>query len=116
MVKSLMIDAPREKVWSALTETEHMRAWFSGADCEISELAPGGALTLRFAGGADVCGRILEVEKPEVFAYEIGDGPGDRHYMRIRFTLTAEQAGRTRLRLEESDSHQDRIKAVAEAL
>lgn len=115
MLKKLMITAPVDKVWATLTCDEHMKRWFSGADVQIDDLRPGGTMTLRFDGGRDVPARIVEVETERAFAYEIGEDPTDRHFMRVRFTLTP-QGERTLLSLEESNSHQDKIKSVAESL
>ncbi|WUI01405.1 SRPBCC domain-containing protein [Spirillospora sp. NBC_00431] len=118
---SATIEAPVEKVWATLTEGEQIARWFSGGgECTIDELAPGGTMTLGLAGGGTVRGHIVEVEPQRVFAYRIvneigGDGTGEPEYVHIRFMLTAD-GDRTRLRLEEENSHLDKIKAVAEAL
>ena len=43
------IAAPVERVWSLITEAEHLGKWFGDAGAEI-DLRPGGALRLPLGG------------------------------------------------------------------
>jgi len=115
------IEAPVETVWATLTKGEHIAQWFSGGgECVIHDLAPGGVMTFGLADGGTVRGHILAVEPQRVFAYQIvnamaDDTSGEPERVGITFTLTPD-GNRTRLRLEEENSHLDKIKAVAESL
>jgi uncharacterized protein YndB with AHSA1/START domain len=66
-------DAPRERVWQAFTEADHLIHWwgpkgFSVRDCEV-DLRPGGLFRygLRSPDGQDMCGRFVyrEITAPE---------------------------------------------------
>jgi uncharacterized protein YndB with AHSA1/START domain len=70
---SRVFDAPRDKVWRAWTEVEHLKQWwgpkgFSVTHCKL-DLRPGGLMhyCLRTPNGQEMWGRwaILEVAKPE---------------------------------------------------
>lgn len=72
-VISRVFDAPRDKVWRAWTEVEHLRQWwgpkgFSVTHCKL-DLRPGGQMhyCLRTPNGQEMWGRwaIREVAKPE---------------------------------------------------
>lgn len=119
-VQNAIIDAPAEKVWAAITEAEHIKKWFPEADHEIGELKPGGLMTFHFSDGGDVHAEIVEAEPNKVFSYRIvskvsDEDLTDTNSITVHFTLTP-YGDKTRLRLEESNSHQDKIKAVAESL
>ena len=46
--REVTIAAPIERVWSILTEAEHIGGWFADAGAEI-DLRPGGALVMHWA-------------------------------------------------------------------
>ena len=66
--REITIAAPVERVWSILTEAEHIGGWFADAGAEI-DLRPGGALTMLWARARRVRARIEAVEPPRRFAY-----------------------------------------------
>jgi uncharacterized protein YndB with AHSA1/START domain len=100
------IDAPVERVWSVLTEPEHVIGWFTKEAAEI-DLRPGGAMTLTFAQHGRVRARVEAVEPPRRFAYRwtahfAGDAePADGNSTLVEFILTPDGDG-TRLRVVES--------------
>jgi uncharacterized protein YndB with AHSA1/START domain len=69
---------PPEKVWRAVTEPEHLKAWFP-FQVEL-DLRVGGAMTFRDKGMV-LHGKVLELDPPRVFAF---DWQGEL----LRFELT----------------------------
>ena len=60
-------DASAEEVWSALTQPAPMSRWL-GAEVTI-EAEPGGAVQLRWPGGAQMTGSILRCIPPRLLEY-----------------------------------------------
>jgi uncharacterized protein YndB with AHSA1/START domain len=60
--RSVVLDAPADEIWSALTEPERVSDWF-GADVEW-DLQPGGRATFTFPDGRQRPARIDEVTPP----------------------------------------------------
>ncbi|MDB5811561.1 MAG: putative glutathione S-transferase-related transrane protein [Betaproteobacteria bacterium] len=86
LVLERVVDVPRELVWRAWTECEHLKKWFTPApwqtvDCEI-DLRPGGIFrtVMRSPEGQDFpnLGCYLEVIKNEKLAWTNALGPGFR--------------------------------------
>ena len=105
--RETMIAAPVERVWTLLTEAEHIGTWFGDAGAEI-DLRPGGALVLRWAEHGTVHGEVVAVEPPRRFAYRwaASTAQGDAELVAgnstlVEFTLAPESDG-TRLRVVES--------------
>ena len=101
------IDAPVERIWSLITEPDHVGRWFGDAGAEI-DLRPGGAMVLRWSEYGEVRARVEAVEPPHRFAYrwaarhaQPGDELDAANSTRVEFTLTPEGAG-TRLRVVET--------------
>ena len=97
------IAAPVERVWSLITESEHVGRWFGDAGAEI-DLRPGGAMLMRWTEYGEVRARVETVEPPHRFAYRWaarnaapGDELADGNSTRVEFTLSPE-GDRTRLR------------------
>jgi uncharacterized protein YndB with AHSA1/START domain len=102
--RTLMIQAAPETVFSYFTQTPKWAAWW-GAGSTIDP-HPGGALTIRYPGGTEAVGNVLEVRAPEriVFTYGYPSGrmiaPGgsrvtialERHAAGTRLMLTHEFA------------------------
>ncbi len=85
-VISRVFDAPRERVWRAWTEVEHLKKWwgpkgFTVTRCTL-DLRPGGMMhyCLRMPDGNDMWGRFIyrEIVKPErlVFVNSFSDKDG----------------------------------------
>ncbi|MGP9022630.1 SRPBCC domain-containing protein [Streptomyces sp. BR1] len=82
---------PPEAVWRAITDREELKAWFP-CDVIADAWKPGAAISFPFAGdGAPtLAGTVLEVDEPRLLAYTWGEET-------LRFALTPEPGGRTRL-------------------
>lgn len=89
-----LLDAPRELVWDAWSQPEHLVKWFApdGFVCHCAmDFRVGGAVSIRLVGmGMDhtVTGVYEEIVAPEriVFTQEFADIPG--HPMRLTVTLS----------------------------
>jgi len=114
-----LLDAPRERVWRAWTEVEHLVHWwgpkgFTVRHCTV-DLRPGGKMhyCLRAPDGSEMWGRFVyrEIVAPEklvwVNSFSDKDGGVTRHPMApdwprellttVRFT---DEQGRTRVTVE----------------
>ena len=105
--RETLIAAPVERVWSLLTQPEHVGHWFGDAGAEI-DLRPGGAMVLRWAEHGTVHARVVDVEPNRRFSYrwaastEQGDAELEAaNSTLVEFTLAAADDG-TRLRVVES--------------
>jgi len=88
LVLERTLDAPRDLVWKAWTDPEHLKRWFAPKPYEISEvemeLRPGGIFRIRMVGpdgfdtGHGNAGCILEVVEGEKLAWTSALGPGYR--------------------------------------
>ena len=105
--RETVISAPVERVWTLITEAEHLGRWFGDAGAEI-DLRPGGAMALRWTEYGTSRGRVEHVEAPTRFAYRWapfkdpgGEDPVEGNSTLVEFMLAAEAEG-TRLRVVES--------------
>ena len=105
--RETLIAAPVERVWSLLTEAEHVGAWFCDAGAEI-DLKPGGEMVMRWAEHGVGRARIVDLDPPRRFSYRWaairehwGEEPDDGNSTLVEFTLEREGDG-TRLRVVES--------------
>ena len=90
LVLERVIDVPRELVWAAWTQPEHLKKWFTPkpwetVDCEI-DLRPGGIFrtVMRSPEGQEVpnMGCYLEVVPNERLTFTSALGPGYRPIIR----------------------------------
>lgn len=104
--RDITIHAPADRVWSLITQAEHLGAWFGDAGADI-DLRPGGAIEVRWDGhGLD--GVVQAVDPTNLFAFrwrqlEVPEGTelGDGNSTLVEFRL--EEVGTaTRVRLVES--------------
>lgn len=67
----IMIDAPIEKVWSALVRTDAILPFFFGTRCETPGLAPGAPMAMRSANGkyTGVVGEVIEFSPPSRYVH-----------------------------------------------
>ena len=119
--REVVVAAPLEVVWSAVTEAEHVGSWF-GDSAEV-ELRPGGQVLLTWKDYGTFRGRVETVEPPHRFAFrwarpaDVDPRPGNSTL--VEFTLAEEGEG-TRLRVVESGfetlgvTESERAKHVAE--
>lgn len=65
--QQVVIAAPRERVWAALTDAGQLASWFSTEGCEV-DLQVGGQITFHWTGAS---GRavIVELDEPRRFAW-----------------------------------------------
>ena len=102
--REIVIEAPVERVWSVVTEAEHIGRWFGDAGAEI-DLRPGGALRCSWAKHGTVHGVVERVEAPRFFSYRwarpVGADVRHGNSTLVEFSLTPEEKG-TRLRVVES--------------
>ena len=88
LVLERTLDAPRELVWRALADPEHLKRWFAPRPYEITEaeldLRPGGIFRIRMVGpdgfdtGHGNAGCVLEVVEREKLVWTSALGPGYR--------------------------------------
>lgn len=88
LVLKRTLDAPRDLVWRAYTDPEHLKRWFAPRPYEISEceldLRPGGIFRIRMVGpdgfdtGHGNAGCVLEVVQGEKLVWTSALGPGYR--------------------------------------
>ena len=105
--RETVIAAPVERVWTLITEAEHVGRWFGDAGAEI-DLRPGGAMVFRWSEYGTSRGTVVAVEPTSRFAYRWapfgrgrGDEPVEGNSTLVEFTLEPEGDG-TRLRVVES--------------
>jgi uncharacterized protein YndB with AHSA1/START domain len=98
--RSIWIDAPRERVWQAITTSEQIRQWW-GDYWEISSLQVGA--TVKFGDAADpMLATVAVAEAPREFSIQ---WPPQEQYHHIEiFTtfLLAEENGGTRVTVTET--------------
>lgn len=92
--RTIRIGAPVEKVWSAVTEAEHISKWFGRASFEGSGVGAHGTLT--FPDNPPVPIRVEAMEAPRMVAYRWGnDGASGETSAKVEdhstvFTFTLE--------------------------
>ena len=77
--REIVLPAPREDVWEALTEPERLEDWFAN-DVEM-DLRPGGAAVFRWGNGEERRATVVEVQPERRLAFE-WEGEGE-----VEFTL-----------------------------
>lgn len=93
IVKEIVLPAPREEVWGALTEPERLEDWFAN-EVEL-DLRPGGGASFRWANGEERHATVTEVEPERRLSFEWEDEGS------VEFTLD-DAGGGTRLLVVES--------------
>ena len=95
IVKEIVLPAPREDVWDALTEPERLEDWFAN-DVEL-DLRPGGGASFRWSNGEERHATVIDVEPEERLSFRWeGEDEGE-----VEFTLADHDEG-TRLVVVES--------------
>jgi uncharacterized protein YndB with AHSA1/START domain len=115
--QEIVVEAPVERVWTIITEAEHIKAWFAYDGATI-DLRPGGALVMRWKEHGTFIARIVTVEPPRRFAYrwthQADQEPTDGNATLIEFTIQPEGTG-TRLRVVESGFRELALPAAEQA-
>jgi uncharacterized protein YndB with AHSA1/START domain len=105
--RDVLIEAPVERVWTLITEAEHLGTWFAddGADVDLRE---GGAIEMRWQEHGAVRCRIESIDEPNAFSFRWapfkdpgGAEPAAGNSTLVEFKL-AEEGGATRLSVAES--------------
>jgi uncharacterized protein YndB with AHSA1/START domain len=91
--KEIVLPAPREEVWEALTAPERLEDWFAN-DVQL-DLRPGGGASFRWSNGEERHATVTDVEHERRLAFE-WDDDGE-----VTFTLDDDVDG-TRLTVVES--------------
>jgi uncharacterized protein YndB with AHSA1/START domain len=94
--KEVLFDAPRDEVWSALTDPERLEDWFAN-DVEL-DLRPGGGASFRWSNGEERQATVTEVEPERRLAFEWEDEGV------VEFTLDDEGDGTLLIVVETSPS------------
>jgi uncharacterized protein YndB with AHSA1/START domain len=100
--RSTWINAPRERVWEAVTTSEQLRAWWGGEDYwEITELKVGGSV--KFGDPADLMIATIEVVDPPRQFTLLWPPQPQYHSIRMSTTyLLEEENGGTRVTVSET--------------
>lgn len=110
IVLSRVIDAPRELVFEAWTNREHLTKWFGPKDFTVityeMDLRTGGRwrFDMRAPNGTVYPNRIdfLEIRKPELLVFDHGtDKEDDPHRFHVTITFDAQSDGKTVLTLRQ---------------
>lgn len=94
--RSVRIDRPLERVWTAITTAEGLGTWF-GHSAEV-DLRVGGVARLTWDSGDSALLRIERLEPQTIFGYTWGiNGLSDDDPRRtyVEFTLAADDSGTT---------------------
>jgi uncharacterized protein YndB with AHSA1/START domain len=91
--REIILPAPREEVWEALTEPARLAEWFAN-DVDL-DLRPGGGASFRWSNGETRTATVTEVEPERRLAFE-WDDEGE-----VAFTLDDDTEG-TRLTVVET--------------
>jgi len=91
--REIVLPAPREEVWEALTEPARLADWFAN-DVDL-DLRPGGGASFRWSNGETRTATVTEVDHERRLAFE-WDDEGE-----VAFTLADDEEG-TRLTVVET--------------
>jgi uncharacterized protein YndB with AHSA1/START domain len=95
--RTIHIDAPVERVWTIVTEPEHLGTWFGDAGASRA----GDIITMAWKEYGEAELRIVREDAPHVFAFRWdANDPGIGDTL-VEFTFTPEDSG-TRLTVVES--------------
>jgi uncharacterized protein YndB with AHSA1/START domain len=98
--KVLEINAPRERVWAALTEADQLVRWFPDKIAEV-DLRPGGAIRIEWQDGEFDDGTVVLVEELSRFTFRWHGAGFDSPETLVEFTLEPVEGG-TRVVVVES--------------
>src|SRR5881275_172094 len=91
--REIVLPAPREEVWEALTDPERLEDWFAN-DVDL-DLRPGGGASFRWWNGEERHATVTEVDPERRLAFDWADEGS------VEFTLDDDVAG-TRLVVQET--------------
>ena len=108
--RTIHIDAPVERVWTIVTEPQHMGTWFGDAGASRAQ----DTITMAWKEYGEAELRIVREDAPHVFAFRWdANDPGIGDTL-VEFTFTPEGSG-TRLKVVESGWDELRTSAERQA-
>jgi uncharacterized protein YndB with AHSA1/START domain len=105
ITREVIVDAPADVVWAALTDAGEIAAWF-GADAAV-DLRVGGAIRFRWSDGSERRGLVIDFDPPRSLAFRWRElrtgaaGLAAADATVVAFTLEATDRG-TRVTVTES--------------
>ena len=84
--REVVVEAPLERVWRAITEADQLVHWFPDKIAEV-DLRPGGAIRIEWQDGEFDDGTIDVVEAPSRFAFRWHGAGFDSPETLVEFTL-----------------------------
>lgn len=95
--REIVVAAPRERVWAALTEQERLAEWFA-TEVEL-DVRPDGAGVFRWGDGSERRARVERVDQERMLAFTWREPGGPA--TRVELSLSDEGDG-TRVRVTET--------------
>ena len=103
--RDIVIDAPPDRVWAAVTEARHLADWFADDGAEV-EGEIGGQVVLRWKEHGTALGVVEEFDPPRTFTMRWSlvddEPPRPGNSTRVRFILEPRGEGSTLLKVLES--------------
>jgi uncharacterized protein YndB with AHSA1/START domain len=97
--REIVFPEPREDVWRALTESEHLEEWFAN-EVEL-DVRPGGSGTFRWGDGTVREATVEEVDPERRLGFRWRDADGEEQETLVELTLEDDPDG-TRLVVTET--------------
>jgi len=98
--REVVVVAPLERVWRAITEADQLVQWFPDKVAEV-DLRPGGAIRIQWQDGEFDDGTVEVVEQHSRFVFRWHGAGFDSPETLVKFTLDAVEGG-TRVVVVES--------------
>jgi uncharacterized protein YndB with AHSA1/START domain len=98
--REVVVEAPLERVWRAITEADELVRWFPDKIAEI-DLRPDGAMRIEWQDGEFDDSAVQFVEEPSRFVFRWHGAGSDSPETSVEFTLEAVEGG-TRVVVVES--------------
>ena len=108
IVKEIVLPAPREEVWEALTEPERLEDWFAN-DVDL-DLRPGGGASFLWSHGEERHAPVTEIDPERRLAFEWDDEGA------VEFTLDDDVDGTRLVVIESSPQWSTALDLQASAL
>ena len=110
IIREIILPAPREDVWEALTDPERLEDWF--ANTVELDLRPGGGASFRWGNGEERHATFTEVEAGRRLAFDWDDEAEGE----VEFTLDDDVDGTRLTVIESSPAWSTAIEFQASAL